>query len=514
MDWTHVAIVYRNKTPSLYINGEWKKTGLTSDMCTVFASGVFGELDPFGSFIGQLADLRIWDHARTEAQIKDHMNRELKGDEPGLYGYWKFNEGQGVVAKDSAGNNHGTINEAKWGTVKGPLIPRDETIVVINTASIYNAVRTFGFEMAKAFSDLGYHVEVIDLNQPSAYAQLDKILNDPNISFLFGMNGHPIEYLYQKVYNNQLKIPFFAYLVDQPMYHLHRFDFDRNSKNLIISCLDQTHIAYLTTYFKGRYSKAFVPHGSSFNTVEGDQIKCMEDREIDILFAGTYLDPEKYRKKWISDFKYGRLIDEIAECAVYQYKESLLDIAENVFYDKGIEFNYSNDQVLKDLLIQVDYYIRGRRRKEVLEKLSKLPLHVYNDDWNYLSSGSERVRVHPPIDYFEFHRQMNNSKIVLNILPNLVFGGHDRVFTSMLAGAVSLTDRSVFLENHFTHEDNILMYNINDPDLAEKVQQYLLDTSKLQKIADNGRKVAQKEHIWLNRAKKILEFVAFHKGMS
>jgi hypothetical protein len=104
MDWTHVVIVYRNKTPSLYINGEWKKTGLSSPMHTVFASGVFGALETYGSFIGHLADLRIWDHARTEIQIKENMNRELTGNESGLFGYWKFKRERSSTSENAKNN--------------------------------------------------------------------------------------------------------------------------------------------------------------------------------------------------------------------------------------------------------------------------------------------------------------------------------------------------------------------------------------------------------------------------
>lgn len=41
-DWTHIAIVYRDKTPYLFINGEIRKMGLKSLKTNVFASGIIG----------------------------------------------------------------------------------------------------------------------------------------------------------------------------------------------------------------------------------------------------------------------------------------------------------------------------------------------------------------------------------------------------------------------------------------------------------------------------------------
>lgn len=114
-DWTHIAIVYTNKTPMLYINGKFAKRGLTSSKKTVVPSGVLGGMIPHGFYIGSLREVRIWSTARTKPEINQNMNNELTGNETGLFAYWKLNEGLGVVAKDATINaNHGTIKEAKW----------------------------------------------------------------------------------------------------------------------------------------------------------------------------------------------------------------------------------------------------------------------------------------------------------------------------------------------------------------------------------------------------------------
>jgi hypothetical protein len=43
------------------------------------------------------------------------MNQTLNGNEPGLVGYWKFDEGQGDTTADATNNgNDGTISGAVW----------------------------------------------------------------------------------------------------------------------------------------------------------------------------------------------------------------------------------------------------------------------------------------------------------------------------------------------------------------------------------------------------------------
>ena len=44
-------------------------------------------------FKGKIAEIRIWNIARTQEQIKQDMNRSLSGDEANLIAYWKFDEG-------------------------------------------------------------------------------------------------------------------------------------------------------------------------------------------------------------------------------------------------------------------------------------------------------------------------------------------------------------------------------------------------------------------------------------
>ena len=67
------------------------------------------------SYVGQIDEVRIWNIPRTEDQIRADMNKQLKGDEPGLIGYWKFDEqSDGIVADSSPNNNEGRlIGDAK-----------------------------------------------------------------------------------------------------------------------------------------------------------------------------------------------------------------------------------------------------------------------------------------------------------------------------------------------------------------------------------------------------------------
>lgn len=122
-DWVHIAVVYNDKTPILFINGNLVMRGLPSTKRIVVPSGAFGGIPNFGSYIGSLREVRIWSTVRTKSEIQQNMRRELTGNEYGLFGYWKLNEGTGTIVHDSTPNKkNGFIHGAKWNTLQQTVL--------------------------------------------------------------------------------------------------------------------------------------------------------------------------------------------------------------------------------------------------------------------------------------------------------------------------------------------------------------------------------------------------------
>lgn len=88
-DEMHVAVVYRQKTPYLYINGIFVKKGQQSAKQFVHPSILIGGMHPYGYFCGEMRDIRIWNYARTEEQMRNDINKRFTGTENGLYFYYE-----------------------------------------------------------------------------------------------------------------------------------------------------------------------------------------------------------------------------------------------------------------------------------------------------------------------------------------------------------------------------------------------------------------------------------------
>jgi len=108
--WTHVAVVFNGTKRLHYINGElaasFDETGplatSTSDMR--IGSDVSWQFPPTGA----IDEVHLWSVARTEAQIRFDLGREITAPEAGLIGSWPFNGNASDVVGPYDGATAGT----------------------------------------------------------------------------------------------------------------------------------------------------------------------------------------------------------------------------------------------------------------------------------------------------------------------------------------------------------------------------------------------------------------------
>ena len=104
--WVHVAIVWDGTALITYVNGVARiTTPMPTDKPLATLAGLFyvGCLPlNFSCFNGLFDELRVWNVARTPAEIMANYTKAVVGNEPGLVGYWKFDDAPGsTTAADS-----------------------------------------------------------------------------------------------------------------------------------------------------------------------------------------------------------------------------------------------------------------------------------------------------------------------------------------------------------------------------------------------------------------------------
>jgi hypothetical protein len=113
--WVHVAASYDGQgTIKVYRDGQLSyaydakvNAPIAYDDTHLFINA---PADSWGHFKGKIDEVRLWERDRSQAEIELDLNHHLVGNEPGLVGYWRFDEGSGDVLHDITDNaNHGTI---------------------------------------------------------------------------------------------------------------------------------------------------------------------------------------------------------------------------------------------------------------------------------------------------------------------------------------------------------------------------------------------------------------------
>ncbi|KAG5464479.1 hypothetical protein LSCM1_00669 [Leishmania martiniquensis] len=100
--WWHVALNFNGAVWELWLDHELvsRQPALVSPNAIAHAKCVMGK-----SFIGFAAEVRVWQHTRTAAELARDARRPLTGNEEGLCAYFPFNEGYGNVIMDYAAHH-------------------------------------------------------------------------------------------------------------------------------------------------------------------------------------------------------------------------------------------------------------------------------------------------------------------------------------------------------------------------------------------------------------------------
>ncbi len=153
-EWQHVAVTYDGVSGvRMWIDGAEQTvtytvapTGNLGANGAVTIGNIAGLLNR--TFEGSLDEVRLWNLARSEAEIQGSKDAVLSGSESGLVGYWNLDEGNGQTAADgSPSGGNGAIADAAWvqGVILNPTSVDGDDDIWDNTGPrLANAPNPFG----------------------------------------------------------------------------------------------------------------------------------------------------------------------------------------------------------------------------------------------------------------------------------------------------------------------------------------------------------------------------------
>ena len=386
----------------------------------------------------------------------------------------------------------------------------------------------FSHQMAGEFQKLGYAVFFYDLKQEESSAgKLRKFIRPREtvlVTFNFqglekeaGVYREGIGYLWDTYH-----IPCYNIAADHPYFYDDRLK-DLPEKYRHIS-IDRRQKAYFEEFYPEYVSRGFLPLAGTGLRQGEDEAKtgkagAQGDAEqaapcYDVILTGNYTKLSFFEPyiNWINEEYaafYRGIIDDLLEHPACTVEEVALALCER---EMGKE---PNDQLRIALhkMIFIDLYVRNYWRGKAVRTLvnAGIPVHVVGKGWEELEDvrHPECLKLHPQTDSVTCLEMLADAKVSLNVMPWFKDGAHDRVFNSILNGAVCLTDPSCYLEEELHEGEGVCYVALQDMDsLPEKVKDLLQNDSERNEIVRRGRAIVEQKHTWAQRAKTLAAWIA------
>ena len=386
----------------------------------------------------------------------------------------------------------------------------------------------FSHQMAGEFQKLGYAVFFYDLKQEESSAgKLRKFIRPREtvlVTFNFqglekeaGVYREGIGYLWDTYH-----IPCYNIAADHPYFYDDRLK-DLPEKYRHIS-IDRRQKAYFEEFYPEYVSRGFLPLAGTGLRQGEDEAKtgkagAQGDAEqaapcYDVILTGNYTKLSFFEPyiNWSNEEYaafYRGIIDDLLEHPACTVEEVALAHCER---EMGKE---PNDQLRIALhkMIFIDLYVRNYWRGKAVRTLvnAGIPVHVVGKGWEELEDvrHPECLKLHPQTDSVTCLEMLADAKVSLNVMPWFKDGAHDRVFNSILNGAVCVTDPSCYLEEELHEGEGVCYVALQDMDaLPEKVKDLLQNDSGRNEIVRRGRAIVEQKHTWAQRAKTLAAWIA------
>ena len=352
---------------------------------------------------------------------------------------------------------------------------------------------------------------IADTKDPGSYSlsRMDDFLkgDDPVFMFTFnqigiGLNEGDVNYW------KKHDVTVFDFVVDHP----------RNYDDVLMNppcdirvlSLDKNNIEFIKRFYPGIKDAFFLPDGG---TKVSDFVR-YKDRIIDVLYMGACQKETDFFPS-INGLPeqgmqfYADVISMMSRDPSFTTESAI----EKWFIDRNI--SVSDDDLLKLNLQAAPYienYIRRFFKLAGMHALDRAGIHVEiygGDSWiDKEEPYSDNIHINSWIGSEELNELISKARISLCFIPWYKRGCSEKNFDSMLNGALCVSDKSEYLSEHYRDGDNIVFFDLDNPDQMANDVKWLLDNpDKAEVIARRGYETASKYDTWDNRFQYFIHVI-------
>lgn len=400
----------------------------------------------------------------------------------------------------------------------------------------YSSVESFNYftdQIVKELENRGHETFILNLENLSGQApncistcELKHSLNDlsqflnSSIDMVISYDGLGInQEMFIQLWDS-INVLCVNILMDHPLrFHV---TMTNHPKRYIQFCCDHDHVAYVQKYFSEHVPEVyFMPHAGTLPSE--NNISSMDASIYDVLFCGTYYQPDSYFDTIDSWFEAGSTLNQfyktLADYMITNHnlstEQAVLDVVElfhmEVTPDKLLSlFRFSEP---------IDWRARMFFREKVITTLidSGADVWLLGRGWqNHPSFGAPNMhQINERVPFADTLPFMQKAKINLNIMPWFKSGTHDRIFNIFLNHSLPITDPSSWLLNNYpiweTKKDNetgcLPVFELDHiENLPATINYFIKNDSIRQDLILRGQKHTKANYTWKNIVDTLLSF--------
>lgn len=372
----------------------------------------------------------------------------------------------------------------------------------------------FSQEIGRTLAKEGYQIFYYELKKGGAVLGRLKKFIKPRETMLLTFNFMGLskeDEFYNLIHGylwEQYQVDIYNILVEHPLYYHKQFGTPILGYRHI--SIDRNHENYIRRYYPNVKICGFLPlAGTELDVAHGLP---EGKRDIPVLMTGNYREPLSYEPyiqridKEYAEFYYGIARDMI-ENPKHPIEETV-----RMFCEK--EMDEISDENFRDILANmgfIDLFVRNTVRGEVVKLLvdSGITVHAVGSGWDLLKCNCpENLILHPMADSKLCLEYIKRARISLNVMPGFKDGAHDRIFSGILNGAVSVSDSSTYLNEILPPGCGICYYDLqNLQKLPSMIERLWKKPQNMKLILKKGYQEVKKNHIWENRAMQIINWI-------
>lgn len=399
----------------------------------------------------------------------------------------------------------------------------------------------FSDRLAEEYVQMGYDVRLVRIHEPFFGTEklIDFIVPHETVMITFNFHGIQREAIFHtpegELLWDKYDVACINIIVDHPFYYYEELQY--LPKRYLQICIDGDHTDYMKQFYPeiplgGTMPLSGCDYRASFG--EGIPLSLREDvidpslripnltgatvpshpiakRSTPVVFTGCFTQPDfflPYMKRNGAEydaFYHGILDDLLAnpdQCIHTVYLRHLnRELPELTTEELK---NVMNKMIFLDLWIRFTF--RGKAIQTLLE--ADIPVHCIGAGWDKLPAKKKNTLTHTEYsDTAVCLKAISEAKISLNVMPWFKRGAHDRIYSSMLNGAVCVTDKSQYLTKHFPDGDLLRYYDLKNLSALPGIVTNLLEHSEeMQHLADRAQAYAKEHLTWKQYAKKLIPY--------